>query len=439
MNKQKIDFFISYSHHDKDFVDQLVQNLELCGVVCWYAPRNVVGRYAKAICDAIENSKVFLLILSEHSAVSNHVLNEVEMVYNMRTRDNREILIEPLCINSIDLDSKEFDEIMYYIRRINFITPNQTATPQDFVSQLLTINKGLLNIKQKASARPAEASRYFSSTRETERLGIQDMLLRTFDLPVYKQVLNKYPSPSILDVGCGNGTVFINRLTSVSTDTYRLIGVDRDEAKIAEAQQTHEATKHVFFTANIEDDNFTDLLTEQMDAQCIESFDIINISMLLLHIKNPCRLFRRLRRILSPDGIIIIRDIDDGLNYVYPDPNESFERIYRICDRNETSGNRRCGRSIYSELTRAGYHRVSLEKQGLSTIGLDYEQKENFYNMYFRFILGDAKWMHERYPDDEDIAEDYEWYRSNYDELFEHFMDDDTVCCIGFQLYTAQK
>ncbi len=439
MHKKNIDFFISYSHHDKQFVDQLVQNLESCGVACWYAPRNVVGRYAKAICDAIENSKVFLLILSEHSAVSNHVLNEVEMVYNMRTRDNREILIEPLCINSTDLDSKEFDEIMYYIRRINFITPTQSATPQEFVSQLLSINKGLLNIKQTAEKRPAEASRYYSSARETERLRIQDILLSTFDLSIYKQVLGKYPSPLILDVGCGNGTVFTNRLTAVSANNYKLIGVDRDEAKITEAQQMHEASQHVFFVANIETDDFIDILTEKMKSQNIEAFDIINISMLLLHLKNPCRLFRRLRRVLSPDGSIIIRDIDDGLNYVYPDPNDSFERIYRICDRNETSGNRHCGRSIYSELTRAGYHRITLEKQGLSTIGLNYEQKESFFNMYFRFILGDARWMHERYPNDEDIAEDYEWYSSNYDELFEHFMNDDTVCCIGFQLYTAQK
>ncbi len=60
---KKIDFFVSYSHDDKNIVDGIVSSLESAGATCWYAPRDVMGRYAKAIVDAIGNAKIFLLCL----------------------------------------------------------------------------------------------------------------------------------------------------------------------------------------------------------------------------------------------------------------------------------------------------------------------------------------------------------------------------------------
>ena len=79
---KKIDFFVSYSYKDEAVVKGIVASLEAVGAKCWYAPRDVVGRYAKAIVDAIGQARIFLLCLSQNSAVSEHVLNEVEMAYN---------------------------------------------------------------------------------------------------------------------------------------------------------------------------------------------------------------------------------------------------------------------------------------------------------------------------------------------------------------------
>ena len=46
---KKIDFFVSYSYKDEAVVKGIVASLEAVGAKCWYAPRDVVGRYAKAI------------------------------------------------------------------------------------------------------------------------------------------------------------------------------------------------------------------------------------------------------------------------------------------------------------------------------------------------------------------------------------------------------
>lgn len=139
------------------------------------------------------------------------------------------------------------------------------------------------------------------------------------------------------------------------------------------------------------------------------------------------------------DGVVIIKDIDDGLNFAFPDEEGVFDRIYRICDNNETSGLRKNGRRIYTNLYRAGYRNIILEKEGMTSIGMNYDEKEDFFNMYFRMILGDVRWMHEKYPDNRDIEEEYNWYKENYERISEMFMCEDFVFSLGFQIYVAKK
>ena len=68
--------FISHSHQDLPAAEMIVKALEERGVTCWVAPRDVPagGSYAEALLNAIESASCFVLIYSEHSNVSSHVL-----------------------------------------------------------------------------------------------------------------------------------------------------------------------------------------------------------------------------------------------------------------------------------------------------------------------------------------------------------------------------
>jgi hypothetical protein len=72
--------FVSHSHKDAPAAGLIVEALEKRGVICWMAPRDVSpgGSYAESILNAIESASCFVLIYSEHSNVSSHVLREVE-------------------------------------------------------------------------------------------------------------------------------------------------------------------------------------------------------------------------------------------------------------------------------------------------------------------------------------------------------------------------
>jgi len=80
--------FISYASQDAAVANSIVENLEQHGIKCWIAPRDVTpgSQYADEIVGAINNTQVFVLVLSEHALVSPHVGRELERAASKRRR-----------------------------------------------------------------------------------------------------------------------------------------------------------------------------------------------------------------------------------------------------------------------------------------------------------------------------------------------------------------
>jgi len=80
MTKKTYDAFISYSSMDKELAVRMCEVLEDAGIFCWIAPRNIIpGKdYGASIIQAIETSRLLIVIYSSHSNASPQVLREVE-------------------------------------------------------------------------------------------------------------------------------------------------------------------------------------------------------------------------------------------------------------------------------------------------------------------------------------------------------------------------
>ena len=99
------DVFISYSSKNTQIVNALVHHLEENKIRCWIAPRDIVGgaEYADVITDAIKNSRILVLVYSEHSAISRFCKQETNLALS-----NGKIII-PFRIDSSELSgSMEF-------------------------------------------------------------------------------------------------------------------------------------------------------------------------------------------------------------------------------------------------------------------------------------------------------------------------------------------
>ena len=434
----KIDVFISYEHKSKSIADSIVSSFEQDKIRCWYAPRDVIGDYATSIVDAIENASVFILVLSGESSNSPHVLNEVEMAYKKNIEQSQAITIVPFKVSNDELSRA----MEYYIKRIHWIDAT-TSGLEAAIADLKKKVKRLLGI-QEVPAANAERERtrntYFSSedSREIRRLQIQDKVVLAFDGEIYLNSAKDFSRVYALDLGSNRGDNFYNRFSSIP-NLDKAVGIEYDVAAVEYANQKFGGEKFRFFCADVEAEDFAEQL-ETICKECtIEKFNMVNISMLLLHLKKPYNLLKILRGFMAPNGILIIRDIDDGFNVAYSDKEKIFEQTIRYCAESEFSGYRTSGREIYTMLKDTGFKDIRLENLGISTVGMDYDERDALFDTYFSFIADDLRLMAEKYPDSEHYKNAYRWILDHYDRLESEFMRDDFFFTLGFMLFSARK
>ena len=80
--------FVSYASQDVAVADAIVATMERHGLKCWIAPRDVTPGFQSAdeVVGAINGTKVFVLVLSEHAVASPHVGKEIERASSKRRR-----------------------------------------------------------------------------------------------------------------------------------------------------------------------------------------------------------------------------------------------------------------------------------------------------------------------------------------------------------------
>lgn len=125
--------FISYSSKDKNIADNLCSKLERNGLKVWYAPRDVHGPYASSIATAIDKAKYFIVILSQNSIASEHVLNEIDLAFQNISQGMK---FKPLRIDNA-LFTPSFK---YYLSRQHWADatiPPLEERLTEFVSELL--------------------------------------------------------------------------------------------------------------------------------------------------------------------------------------------------------------------------------------------------------------------------------------------------------------
>lgn len=125
--------FISYASGDRNVADNLCAKLEASGIRVWYAPRNVDRPvYATAIVEAIARCSHFIVILSQNSLGSEHVLNEIDLAFQELKRGIR--------FYPMKLDDRELGpSFKYYLSRQHWMDatlPPLEARLEEFVDKI---------------------------------------------------------------------------------------------------------------------------------------------------------------------------------------------------------------------------------------------------------------------------------------------------------------
>lgn len=128
--------FISFNRNDTKCADFISRTLEEKGHKTWHYKKDMgptmnTNAYPKAITEAIKNSKIVIIILSENSVKSMHVKNEICLSC---AEEGNGTLIMPIKIDDVDIS----DEIYYYLCRqdIACIVPPDEDELLDFVEKV---------------------------------------------------------------------------------------------------------------------------------------------------------------------------------------------------------------------------------------------------------------------------------------------------------------
>jgi hypothetical protein len=142
------DVFVSYTAHDKPTADAIVSRLEQAGIRCWVAPRDVMpGKvFGEAIEQAIETSRLMVVVFSGETNQSHHVHREVERAVA------NDVVIIPFRIEP----AEPAGAMAYFLSSEHWLDA-MTPPLDDHISQLVSVAHVLLGSAQRGEQGPKTA------------------------------------------------------------------------------------------------------------------------------------------------------------------------------------------------------------------------------------------------------------------------------------------
>ena len=286
---------------------------------------------------------------------------------------------------------------------------------------------------------------------ENERLARQNRLIQKYLLKKWYEKFLSRKGLKVLDIGSNNGNAIMTVLLPKLDVIDKFVGIEKNQDCVNVANKKYGSKKIKFFAVDVESQNFEQQLKDIMKKFKIHSFDFINITSLLLLLKQPDKFLKSISKFLSKDGELFILDIDDGFTKWSCNSNKAgyYDQIYsramQICFKSKTTGNRFSGREILKYLSACNLQNCKILNQennafhGLQTNDMPMKDREAFAYMLFDFIERGVTSSLKENPQNLENLEDYEWFIKNKPNLIDGFMDKNLNFNLGYMIFSAKE
>ena len=269
----------------------------------------------------------------------------------------------------------------------------------------------------------------FDTDYEIERLNAQEELLWKAQERAYDSFLNG-KDMVILDIGCSDGFKTVREFDR--DNVKKVLALDYAAEAVAKAKANCGSEKFCFEMGNVEDADFEDRLIDLMKKHDIEAFDVVHLSLVVLHLKNPVNLFTLLRRYIKKDGRIVIVEADDDKAVLSPD--DYYLRKYNsLLKLDPYMGNRECASNMYIWLNKAGY--CSIHDTYVYAQGKDTATKKAMFDIYFSSLPVDFEDLCIDDPSNEGYRMSKDWLDENIDNIYEYLLQEKTVFSFGVSIF----
>lgn len=286
-----------------------------------------------------------------------------------------------------------------------------------------------ISIKSKISTNKVRQSLYTSdSDREYERLKVQSKNTHACDMAVLNKVMAELDRRPlwILDLGCAYN--YVGNLRFGKLDNVKVLGIDISDKCLEYAKNTSDPEKFVFRKLDLEGMMMEEELRDIMDELGIEKFDIMFGALLLLHLKKPVTVLKKLRRFLANDGYMVLRGSDDGSVLAVNDDG-LVKKIIDKCHTTVGFSDRQNGRKLYCQLEAAGFKDVKVETFIKDLSGKDIDERDEIFFERFSYRINNFNKIMKADPTNEDKRNDYLFMKYALEELEERFTNHDFWYC----------
>ncbi len=155
------------------------------------------------------------------------------------------------------------------------------------------------------------------------------------------------PGASLLDVGCGPGTITADLAERLAPGS--VVGIDAAAAIIDQARAANPLDNLRFDVDDCYHLSFSD-----------GSFDVVHAHQVLQHLSDPVAALVEMRRVVKPDGVVAVRDADYGGMFWYPrlDGLDRWMALYQaVARRNRAEPD--AGRRLVAWSREAGFEAVT--------------------------------------------------------------------------------
>ncbi len=123
---------------------------------------------------------------------------------------------------------------------------------------------------------------------------------RTVDDSAGYLVRHLRPGQSLLDIGCGPGTITVDLAARIAPGSVMAVEVTDDALNLARAEAQRRGVSNVaFVTSDVHALDFPD-----------NTFDVVHAHQVLQHVADPVQALREMRRVCVPGGLVAVRDAD---------------------------------------------------------------------------------------------------------------------------------
>jgi len=166
-------------------------------------------------------------------------------------------------------------------------------------------------------AEQTDASRLYADVAVSQR-----MAERTVDEVAAFLLSRLKPGMSILDAGCGPGSITLGLAQAVAPG--QVIGVDIEAAQVERAAAAA-AAHHI--------DNVRFEVGSAYDLPVADgSLDAVFAHAVVVHLEEPLRALREYRRVLKPGGVAAVREYDTA-SFFFEPPTLELEALVSLVDR----------------------------------------------------------------------------------------------------------